>query len=102
MSEIVVTLSGELYHADAAEILSCVRDSFAEGGCVIELDALEKMEFGPLQVLVAASHEARSLGIPFAIQAPDGGVFDQTLAVHGLSMSAFDRVYGGQDQNPGV
>ncbi len=86
MAEVAITLSGELFHSDSAELREVLQAAFDEGGCVVEVaEDFEKIEFGPLQVLIAAASEAKERGIEFAVKAMnETNAVSAALASHAL------------------
>ena len=86
MSDVEISLSGELFHSDAAELLECLKDALDAGGCIVDVAELEKIEFGPLQVLVATAAAARARQIGFEVRmSPDNTTVLNALAAHALS-----------------
>lgn len=70
MAQAQINLKSELFHADAAELLKSVQAAIEAGNCQIDASKLEKIAFGPFQVLVAAQREAEARGTEFAIHIP--------------------------------
>ena len=86
MSDVEISLSGELFHPDAAELLECLKDALDEGGCIVDVSELEKIEFGPLQVLVATAAAARSRQLGFEVRmSSENNTVLNALAAHALT-----------------
>lgn len=87
LAEVAISLAGELFHSDARALADQIGSAFDKGGCVVEVTpAFQKIDFGALQVLVAAAKEADDRGLTFSIKATgEDNAVSGALAQHGLS-----------------
>ena len=60
-----LALPAELYHAQSAELVQQLSAALQGGGVHLDAGALAHIDFGPLQVLLAAGLAAQLRGVPF-------------------------------------
>jgi hypothetical protein len=61
-----LALPAEVYHAQSAELLQQLSAGLQAGGVHVDATLLERIDFGPLQVLLAAALAAKQRDLPFS------------------------------------
>ena len=83
-----ISLDGEFFHSDAQDLKESLTEALSEGPVTVDVSDLEKIELGPLQVLISAALTARASGTEFAVTPCDpDGVIGEALARHALPLS---------------
>ncbi len=95
MASEVPAPTGTLRHSDAEALAADLRDLMDRGPVQVDLSGLDGLDFGPLQVLLAAAATAARRGVAFDIVAPAGGALALALTAHAL-----DGVLALRDSRP--
>jgi len=75
-----LALPAEVYHAQSAELLQQLSAGLQAGGVHVDATLLERIDFGPLQVLLAAALAAKQRDLPFSFAPiPE----DHIIGIHG-------------------
>lgn len=82
-----LALTGTLRHSEAETLRADLRERMDRGPLRLDLSQVEGLDFGPLQVLLAAAVTATRRGLSFDLAAPPDGALARALATHALDGS---------------
>lgn len=83
-----ISLAEAVVHPDSKALATELGEAIASGACHINASALNRIELGPLQVLLSAARTARAAGATFHFTEPkpESG-FHSLVAAHALQAS---------------